>query len=126
MSACAKRTATGGIRTRDLRFTKPLLYQLSYGGKTLYNSKLRKFCLSAILQTTTLTTTEQLVYCQRIEQPPIAEVLQTWRLPSRNRQSRVQAFHSLHIRTVSGARRSGESFTFSACELTPKPPLSVI
>ena len=28
------RTADDGIRTRDLRFTKPLLYQLSYvGGK---------------------------------------------------------------------------------------------
>ncbi len=25
--------ATGGIRTLDLRFTKPPLYQLSYGGK---------------------------------------------------------------------------------------------
>jgi hypothetical protein len=25
--------ATGGIRTRDLRFTKPLLYRLSYSGK---------------------------------------------------------------------------------------------
>ncbi len=25
-------TATGRIRTNDLRFTKPLLYQLSYGG----------------------------------------------------------------------------------------------
>jgi hypothetical protein len=27
------RTADDGIRTRDLRFTKPLLYQLSYIGE---------------------------------------------------------------------------------------------
>jgi hypothetical protein len=27
--------ATGGIRTRDLRFTKPLLYRLSYSGKAI-------------------------------------------------------------------------------------------
>lgn len=27
--------ANGGIRTPDLRFTKPLLYRLSYDGTTL-------------------------------------------------------------------------------------------
>jgi hypothetical protein len=31
----AKDGADDGIRTRDLRFTKPLLYQLSYVGKLL-------------------------------------------------------------------------------------------
>ena len=31
--AVKMRTADDGIRTRDLRFTKPLLYQLSYVGK---------------------------------------------------------------------------------------------
>jgi hypothetical protein len=30
--ALEKRTADDGVRTRDLRFTKPLLYQLSYVG----------------------------------------------------------------------------------------------
>ena len=35
VGAVKVRTADDGIRTRDLRFTKPLLYQLSYvGGKT--------------------------------------------------------------------------------------------
>ena len=33
-SSLAKRRAEDGIRTRDLRFTKPLLYQLSYFGLT--------------------------------------------------------------------------------------------
>jgi hypothetical protein len=32
--------AAGGIRTHDLRFTKPLLYQLSYGGNVLLENKL--------------------------------------------------------------------------------------
>ena len=31
--AAKMRTADDGIRTRDLRFTKPLLYQLSYVGR---------------------------------------------------------------------------------------------
>ncbi len=31
--AAASETATGRTRTDDLRFTKPLLYQLSYGGE---------------------------------------------------------------------------------------------
>jgi hypothetical protein len=30
--ALEKRTADDGVRTRDLRFTKPLLYRLSYVG----------------------------------------------------------------------------------------------
>jgi hypothetical protein len=36
------RAADDGIRTRDLRFTKPLLYQLSYvgtSGQTLHRGK---------------------------------------------------------------------------------------
>ncbi len=32
--------ATERIRTVDLRFTKPLLYQLSYGGKVLATKKI--------------------------------------------------------------------------------------
>ena len=38
------RTADDGIRTRDLRFTKPLLYQLSYvGGKRAKHCIPRRF-----------------------------------------------------------------------------------
>lgn len=32
--ACGE-TAADGTRTHDLRFTKPLLYQLSYGGELM-------------------------------------------------------------------------------------------
>ena len=34
--------AADRIRTDDLRFTKPLLYRLSYGGKLLWDSRLRE------------------------------------------------------------------------------------
>ena len=37
----AKAGADDGIRTRDLRFTKPLLYRLSYVGKYLKYNILR-------------------------------------------------------------------------------------
>jgi hypothetical protein len=36
--------ADDGIRTRDLRFTKPLLYQLSYVGASGANIALWKRC----------------------------------------------------------------------------------
>jgi hypothetical protein len=39
--ALEKRTADDGVRTRDLRFTKPLLYQLSYVGKLFSNRHLQ-------------------------------------------------------------------------------------
>src|SRR6266446_621105 len=41
-------TADDGIRTRDLRFTKPLLYQLSYvGGKRAKHCIQRRFTQAA-------------------------------------------------------------------------------
>ena len=42
--AVKMRTADDGVRTRDLRFTKPLLYQLSYvGGKRAKHCIPRRF-----------------------------------------------------------------------------------
>jgi hypothetical protein len=41
-----KAGADDGIRTRDLRFTKPLLYQLSYVGKHIVIKYLRKKILT--------------------------------------------------------------------------------
>ena len=37
-------TADDGIRTRDLRFTKPLLYQLSYVGDERAKMALQQEC----------------------------------------------------------------------------------
>jgi hypothetical protein len=37
-----KKKASGGIRTRDPRFTKPLLYQLSYAGEKQVNYNRKK------------------------------------------------------------------------------------
>ena len=46
------RTADDGVRTRDLRFTKPLLYRLSYVG-----AKRTKHCIQPRLT--------QVPYCRR-------------------------------------------------------------
>src|ERR1700719_3855337 len=43
-------TADDGIRTRDLRFTKPLLYQLSYVGTKRAKHCIQRRCTQALLQ----------------------------------------------------------------------------
>ena len=44
-----KTGANGRNRTDDLRFTKPLLYQLSYVGKYLFTNELRLFAIRSLL-----------------------------------------------------------------------------
>ncbi len=58
-NATCRDKATERTRTVDLRFTKPLLYQLSYGGKHLCCNKLRLWSTYQYPRTTTLTTTTQ-------------------------------------------------------------------
>ena len=61
-------TADDGIRTRDLRFTKPLLYQLSYvGGKRPKHCIPRRF--------TQARCNSEL--CEAIENPDRARLTQT-------------------------------------------------
>ena len=55
------RKANEGIRTLDLRFTKPLLYQLSYVGNSFINNILR-LCFNFDKYITTTQTLDIMVF----------------------------------------------------------------